>query len=292
MNYFKKTIALKKTSSEVSSPYAIARLEKENDKTTLSLSLMNFSANGQRVFVCVSTPVSHFVEEVFLPLSNNILLSDIDISLPVAVCIASYNGEKTFPLLFGTEETFTSSENCALLINKKVLPAPTYDDEIIATENYYLYEKEDYDKQTIGNENTACASQPEEEKITCSDKPLQDEINYRSFGKKGYYESVKEDLELLLEKSEKEVGLEKTIPNSRFCKINYSADKYYVVGVVFENGQAKYVCYGVPAKYSPTPPSALNGCSCFMPISIFDLCGDGYFMMFQDAVTGECKSFG
>ena len=61
-----------------------------------------------------------------------------------------------------------------------------------------------------------------------------------------------------------------------------------IVGLVKEGGKEKYICYGVPAVYSKEPPKELKGFCSFIPLSVFDMKGDGYWMMFQDAVTGEC----
>ena len=85
-----------------------------------------------------------------------------------------------------------------------------------------------------------------------------------------------------------EPALSKIIPESRWAKINYSSDKFYVVGVINENEKEKYICYGVPAKYSAKPPKELKGFCSFVPLSYFDMKGDGYWMMFQSAITGEC----
>jgi hypothetical protein len=60
-----------------------------------------------------------------------------------------------------------------------------------------------------------------------------------------------------------------------------------VVGLVLESGKEKYICYGVPCTYSKNPPKELKGFCSFIPLSIFDLTGKGYWMMFQDAITGE-----
>ena len=75
-----------------------------------------------------------------------------------------------------------------------------------------------------------------------------------------------------------------------FSTVFYSVaeNKFYVVGLVKENGVEKYICYGVPAKYSPEPPKELKGYASFIPLSVFDLQGDGYWMMFQDAQDGKC----
>lgn len=60
------------------------------------------------------------------------------------------------------------------------------------------------------------------------------------------------------------------------------------MGLTEEKGRPKYICYGVPAKYSPYPPKELAGYCTFIPLSIFEMKGDGFWMLFQDAKTGEC----
>lgn len=61
-----------------------------------------------------------------------------------------------------------------------------------------------------------------------------------------------------------------------------------MVGLVKEDGKEKYICYGVPDKYSTNPPETLKDCASFIPLSVFNLKGDGYWMMLQDAVTENC----
>ena len=60
------------------------------------------------------------------------------------------------------------------------------------------------------------------------------------------------------------------------------------MGVIKEDNLPKYICYGVPGAYSETPPKELDGYCTFIPLSVFDIMGDGFWMMFQDAITGEC----
>jgi len=103
-----------------------------------------------------------------------------------------------------------------------------------------------------------------------------------------FYNTVKAELNNLFEKFQAEEDLQKIFNQSRWARINYSNEKYYVVGVIKENDVEKYICYGVPAKYSLTPPKELKGYCTFIPLSIFDLSGDGFWMMFQNAITGEC----
>ena len=106
--------------------------------------------------------------------------------------------------------------------------------------------------------------------------------------KNGIIELKPEELEQMLNKFPREDALLSVFPDSSWVRINYSDDKYYVVGVVKEMGREKYICYGVPSEYSENPPEELKGFCSFIPLSVFSVKGDGYFMMFQDAVTGEC----
>ena len=65
------------------------------------------------------------------------------------------------------------------------------------------------------------------------------------------------------------------------------AGHYYVFGVVSEDGQPKYICFAVPEPYRETPPETLRGFTQFVPRDPLRPYGDGYFMMFQSAVSGR-----
>ena len=103
-----------------------------------------------------------------------------------------------------------------------------------------------------------------------------------------YYQKAKRELEEVFSRFPIEEDLVKIFPESKWCKVYYECEKYYVVGVIKENDEEKYICYGVPATYSPTPPKELKGYCSFIPLSVFALKGEGYWMIFQDAITGEC----
>ena len=203
-----------------------------------------------------------------------------------------------------TNPTFTTSPSQA--------PASTststqlqqdYNDEAVATENYYTLEDsindkisilENWQNETLQNENggTFFRSQTQKEQDQKHANCLEDEAN-ASIGKEysknnPYYNKVAQELQTLFDKFEDEKALLSVFPNGKWVKIYYNQEKYYVVGVITENNKPKYICYGVPHPYSEQPPKELAGVSTFIPISIFNLHGDGYFMMFQDAVTGKC----
>ena len=177
-----------------------------------------------------------------------------------------------------------------------------YDDEVLATENYFSYddkiikdEENGYDNAEFQDELPFDRDQKKANEGGKNSDSAQDETAFTDGEKlrsgledRPYYLSVRKELESVFSRFPHEKSLEQTLPNSVFVKIRYSKDKFYVVGLIKEEGVEKYLCYGVPATYSPDPPKELKGYCSFIPLSVFDLSGDGYWMMFQDAVSGKC----
>lgn len=180
-----------------------------------------------------------------------------------------------------------------------------YDDEAVATENYYVFDKEielklnavkEWTSENVRIEDDEPAFRGKEEK-TQSIEDFNRAENEESFIERQeneddgqpFYLTVKTELDNIFNKFPPEENLQKTFYDSRWARVNYSPDKYYVVGLVKEDGKEKYICYGVPATYSENPPEELKGYCTFIPLSIFNLSGDGYWVMFQDAINGQCK---
>lgn len=118
------------------------------------------------------------------------------------------------------------------------------------------------------------------------DRSKQENVEYSESNP--YYEQVKEEIKAVFEKFPEELSLKRILPHSKFVKINYAENKFYVIGVIYEMSKVKYICYGVPDKYSKNPPKELKGYCQFIPLSMFNIAGEGYWMMFQDAVNGSC----
>ncbi len=179
----------------------------------------------------------------------------------------------------------------------------TYDDEAVATENYFdtdqkiqnkLNAIKEWDFEDCSYEDELFDSPSKEEtskKQTCGCQP-KNEASFCTGGefsqKTPYYLTAKSELQELFDKFPPENCLKGIFPDSRWVKINYAQNKYYLVGVIKENQTEKYICYGVPARYSQTPPKELAGFCSFIPLSVYDMHGDGFWMIFQDAVTGNC----
>ncbi|MBE7082176.1 MAG: hypothetical protein E7378_00635 [Clostridiales bacterium] len=103
-----------------------------------------------------------------------------------------------------------------------------------------------------------------------------------------FFDGIKEQVDTLFEKYPEEEILKEIIPNSKWVKIDYEEKgEYYVVGLMYENDQIKYVCYGVPSIYSDEPPKELQGFAQWLPIDTTKEKGFGYWITYQDADSGE-----
>lgn len=101
-----------------------------------------------------------------------------------------------------------------------------------------------------------------------------------------FYDTVRRQLDKLFEKREHYGLLEKLLPDSRWVKIDYdNKGKYYLIGLVSQ--PVRYICYGVPGKYSPHPPSELAGYCQWLAVDESNPIGEGFWVMYQDAVTGK-----
>ena len=177
---------------------------------------------------------------------------------------------------------------------------PTYDDEVVATENYFEFADVDKKNLKIREDGNAGNSDEEgreaagSEEIAGKDEDAQSLFrfagseNLREDEGACYYDKVKGELNDLFSTHPAEEELEKCVPLSRWARVTFARNKYYTVGVISDEKRPKYICYGVPAEKRSEPPEAFKGKCSFLPLSLFDPDGKGYWMMFQDAETGQC----
>ena len=197
------------------------------------------------------------------------------------------------------------------LTNNMLYPDSTkdYQDEIVVTDNYYLNNDVDInnlsikggdnEQKPIKDESFKYTNKKDDEKeihtsTTTSNESISNlfkdpsTFDFDQVTKGNYFDKVKTELDTIFSEHPKEESLEKNIPCSKWAKIYYSDEKYYTVGLIFDEKKPAYICYGVPGKYSKEPPLELKGFCSYLPLSIFDVKGDGYWMMYQNAESGEC----
>ena len=353
MRFYKKVLVLKETTKGFSvsdKPVGgIVRAEAENGVCNVNFSFVNYRAcsrgdyalyiyygEGKLLFFDLGARPSSFSEvtETFPDFSHGFAAGICHISDDLPILTAFSRTEESDCTV--TDFKRAVAERCLSVRKNRIISKKEesidiaekadsadsgnftrYDDEAVATENYYDKEKEEREKNDgeyvrfedelsyIGNEEEAAATESRPYRVENEKRPdLGDDVSQHAENKfsnltdglteekysddNPYFLTVKSELDGVFQKFPEEPSLTKLFPESRFSRINYSENKFYVVGVIKERGEEKYICYGVPGAYSENAPEELAPYCSFIPLSVFDLSGEGYWMMFQSAATGEC----
>ena len=103
-----------------------------------------------------------------------------------------------------------------------------------------------------------------------------------------FYEKLSGQIDKMFEINQPFEVLNEIFPNSKFCKVAFDdGSGYYVFGVIYDEGVAKYLCYGMPAQKGDAPPKEFSELYQWLPIDTSSQDGDGFYMMYQDAATGK-----
>ena len=170
-----------------------------------------------------------------------------------------------------------------------------YDDEKVATQNYYSREEEADERQLNpqNRENAQIESGPQTQPYEHGQN-LTEDVDTKSVlhpfatHPDGYYHTVKEEIDELFKKYPKDETLIGVFHCSEWVRVKGEENSpEYLVGVIYEEWRAKYICYALPADNNETPPDEIKDVCAFVPISLYN---DkvGFFIIFQSAESGEC----
>lgn len=167
-----------------------------------------------------------------------------------------------------------------------------YDDEKIVTENYY---KEQENEQNVLPKNSKDAHSEStmetnaETGTTIAENGDAESLlhPFKADGD-GYYLSVKRELDDLFERYPKDDTLSGAFSCSEWVRVKGTAKApEYLVGVLYEDGRAKYICYALAATDKDNPPDEIKNVCSFVPVSALSD-NIGFFVIFQSANGGEC----
>ena len=100
-----------------------------------------------------------------------------------------------------------------------------------------------------------------------------------------FFEQIKSQIDELFNKNERFELLEQLMPETKWVRVSFDTDKFYVVGIVGKTPE--YICYGVPSVFSDSPPEELGADCRWLPENMENPKGKGFWLMFQNAATGE-----
>ncbi len=170
---------------------------------------------------------------------------------------------------------------------------PPYDDEAMATNNYYA-EGENERKQSVEtNENAhdQGASTGETSKKGAdpsSNVDASDVLSAVNLQPDGYYLSVKRELDDLFSRYPRDTRLNGAFKHGEWVRVRGTKEApQYLVGALYEEGKVRYICYALAAENEKEPPEEIKGVCSFVPVSPL-IGAEGFFVIFQSAATGEC----
>lgn len=162
-----------------------------------------------------------------------------------------------------------------------------YEDEAIAEVNYYEFAKTDESGGAVraDTQKKENGREPRKnEKVAGAFKKEQGGIDPLARGGV-FYERMKGEIDGILSAYPAETALEKVVKNSKWVKITYGDDRFYVFGIIYGDNKPQYICYGVPTETSKAPPESMRGLASFIPSAPNER-QKGYWVMYQDAETG------
>lgn len=98
-----------------------------------------------------------------------------------------------------------------------------------------------------------------------------------------FFIGIKPQLDELFKCYPADKELMRSVPDSKWVRVNYEKDEYYVVGIMYNGKRATHICYGVPGIYTIRPKQKSE----WLPLDYADPEGKGYWVIFQDAITGK-----
>lgn len=278
MGFYKKTIMLTKANSYDN---GIGVLDIEKTSAGVFATIKAYGLSKENYVLGISENCKKVIKQnVSFPQNNSFvfkLKDDFDIDGGVGCVLCDFDGEKYTPLLWGnasgkaklkydvaqffeSENREISAKNISLHSTMQKVENPTR-------------EARKLDKQIEENEKLFESDEDEIEEI------IDEEIEKE----KTFFDLVCDQIEELFNVFPMDEEIAKLIPNSRWVRVDYDgANREYVFGLIYRDNVIKYISYGVPGEYNVPPPDEMSPFSQWLPLD-----EGGYWLMFQDAVTGE-----
>ena len=327
MNYVKKMCILRQIkqgfSTDGKTLSGLIKAEQYGKNLAVEISVINFAPLASGDYYCLLSDGKGKTEMLCLrgkSLFN--ILTDMDITdgfcgiichvktevVPIAYGVngnGAYDWKTilnaTLPPVFPKKEEKAESAATLAVTTKtppQAPPSPTeklknYDDESLAENNYYE-EKEDECKQPEQPKTNARHQSPaqiQDEKTGSNATENGDAarvLHPFKTDSDGYYHAVKAEIDELFATYPRDKTLNGAFSCSDWVRVKGTAkDPQYLVGVLFFEGKAKYICYALYTEDKNNPPDEIKNVCAFVPLSVYDT-NRGFFVIFQSAASGEC----
>ena len=291
--YFKKTLVLSALDS--SSMKAVVNVEKFKNRMEGQLRLYNFSKEPSGILTLGilhdGTVLKAGLTQIDSRLYSFVVeqgVEKLENAKSLSCAVVNFNQGQMVPILFGSSDGKAPTSTEIRLASTLSL----FDDnlEMAKAESVldeYEIDYDDEDKAEIEVLIDKELSKETKSKHQKEDDTEKSESN-RADKKGAFYEEVKNQIGELFTNYPEEEFLANIIPHSKWVRVDYEKNgHYYVVGLIYEEGILKYICYGMPGMWEEKPPKEMDGVSQWLPLDNEKPNDFGYWLSYQDADTGE-----
>lgn len=101
-----------------------------------------------------------------------------------------------------------------------------------------------------------------------------------------FYSRVAPQIEELFNTYPTDHELEELVIGSRWVRIDYDNENYYVVGIISDDDMPQFICYGAPSEGRDNAGNNFGNCE-WLPLDRSRPLEKGYWVLYQSAIDGE-----
>lgn len=293
MGFYKKTILLK--NNKTNGGMGLLTIEQTNSGVFASIKSYDIPEHENMVLGLAVNGKAVAKQNLYFANGNTYtfkLQNDFDIDGRIgAVMVAK--GKDIIPLVWGTNNNKSSYKEDIIKMfedEKNGYKKPNI--EVNHTQVAVAPKSEpEYTNSTINQVSQNISVEAEKNKDLYEDTPeeIENLIDENINDAEDFYHLIKDQLDELFASFPRNAMLEQVVENSKWVTIDYeNAGKDYVVGLLYgEENNLEYIAYGVPGDLNNPPPSQIADYSQWLPLDSENPQGEGYWVMFQDANTGD-----
>ena len=273
MGFLKKRVVLK-NSNDLNKGMAVLTIEQSGSGNHGEVKVYNLQQEGDLLLGISNNGKEELNTKIMLDKNNTYsfrLSNSFDINSNIACVIVKKQENAVLPLLWGSNDGFAQyREDVVNMMQNKW-----------TAQNEVTFESvKVYETQPKENGQMKLA-----EKFESSDEEIEQIID-EELG--DFYSLIKEQIDELFRRYPNHEKLAELIPNSEWVRVDYEGNGHeYVVGIIKSENKVKYICYGVPSMYNDALPDNLEEFSQWLPLDETKPEAEGFYLMFQDAETGD-----
>ena len=305
--FYRKSIVLNATNN--SSQKAVLSLEANDDMVNGKLRLYNFGVEPKGI-ISLGINCNGKVIKAGLTRTSSMVytfLCQMD-ELPdrFSCAVVNVSNGEAIPILFGSSFNSDQQEQIFDEVLSSLSEAKTMTQVEKVLDDYQI-DFADEEKKQIDEQIEKCMAEGKTDSDICqnckyreyfyqnidslsTNTSLKHENREKSEEietKKSFYLDIKAQVDDIFDSNPSETYLESLLPNSKWVKVDLQNGDYYVLGLIYDGEEIKYICYGVPGVYQKNPPRELSGYPIWFPLDQQQEEGFGYWLSYQDAQSGE-----